>query len=72
MPTDLATSRCLEYALDFHDKAINKTGTEDLQSHLEPNEESDNTTYQTVNIHSDITHVQWGDLQQTAGQLSIM
>lgn len=63
MPTDLATSRCLEYALDFHDKAINKTGTEDLQSHLEPNEESDNTTYQTVNIHSDITHVQWGDLQ---------
>lgn len=63
MPTDLATSKCLEYAMDFHDKAINKTGTEDLQSHLEANEQSDNTTYQTVNIHSDITHVQWGNLQ---------
>ena len=29
---------------------------------MNQNEESDNTTYQTVNIHSDITHVQWGDL----------
>ena len=48
--------------MDFHDKAINKEGTEDLESHLEPGEESDNTTYQTVNIHSDVTHVQWGDL----------
>ena len=61
-PADLTISECLAYALDFHDKAINKKGTEDLQSHLEPREESDNTTYQTVNIHSDVTHVQWGDL----------
>lgn len=61
-PTDLTTQKCLAYAVDFHDKAINKEGTEDLQSHLEPNEESDNTTYQTVNIHSDVTHVQWGEL----------
>lgn len=61
-PSDLTISECLAYALDFHDKAINKEGTEELQSHLEPGEESDNTTYQTVNIHSDVTHVQWGDL----------
>lgn len=63
MPNGLSTSTCLAYALDFHDKAINKTASEELQSHLEPGEESDNTTYQTVNIHSDITHIQWGDLQ---------
>ena len=61
-PSDLTTGKCLEYAMDFHDKAINKEGTEDLESHLEPGNESDNTTYQTVNIHSDVTHVQWGDL----------
>ena len=61
-PSDLTTGKCLEYAMDFHDKAINKEGTEDLESHLEPGDESDNTTYQTVNIHSDVTHVQWGDL----------
>ncbi len=61
-PTDLTTSTCLEYAMDFHQKAIEKTDTEELDSHLEPDEESDNTTYQTVNIHSNVTHVQWGDL----------
>lgn len=61
-PSGLTTSECLAYAMDFHDKAINKEGTEDLESHLEPGDESDNTTYQTVNIHSDVTHVQWGDL----------
>ena len=33
-----------------------------MELRLEPNEESDNTTYQTVNIHSDITHIQWGSL----------
>ena len=30
-PTDLTTQECLEYAMDFHDKAINQEGTEDLQ-----------------------------------------
>lgn len=61
-PTDLTTAACLEYAVDFHENAISKTDTETIDSHLEPNEQSDNTTYQTVNIHSNITHVQWGDL----------
>ena len=62
MPDNLTTSECLAYAQDFHEKALNKEDTAEMESHLEPNEESDNTTYQTVNIHSDITHVQWGDL----------
>lgn len=62
MPENLTTAECLEYAQDFHEKALNKEDTEEMESHLEPGEESDNTTYQTVNIHSDITHVQWGDL----------
>lgn len=62
LPQDLTTADCLAYAQDFHTKALNKQATEEIQSHLEPGQESDNTTYQTVNIHSDITHVQWGDL----------
>lgn len=62
IPENLTTAECLEYAQDFHEKALNKEDTEEMESHLEPGEESDNTTYQTVNIHSDITHVQWGDL----------
>lgn len=54
---------CLAYARDFHTKALEKKDAEDLEMRLEPNEQSDNTTYQTVNIHSDITHIQWGSLE---------
>lgn len=61
-PDDITTSQCLAFAQDFHTKAINKESAEELQNYLEPGEESDNTTYQTVNIHSDITHIQWGSL----------
>ena len=42
---------------------MNKEATEELTAYLEPDEKSDNTTYQTVNIHSDITHIQWGDMK---------
>ena len=47
----------------FITKALNKEATEELTAYLEPDEKSDNTTYQTVNIHSDITHIQWGDMK---------
>lgn len=62
LPDDITTAECLAYAMDFHTKALTKEGAEEIESHLEPGEESDNTTYQTVNIHSNITHIQWGDL----------
>ena len=54
---------CLAYAVDFHTNAMDGTNAEEMELRLEPNEESDNSTYQTVNIHSDITHIQWGDLE---------
>ena len=61
---------CLAYARDFHTKALEKKDAEELEKRLEPNEESDNTTYQTVNIHSDITHIQWGSLEpQLTGEV---
>ena len=61
-PEDITTSECLAYAGDFHTDALNKDNTEEVESHLEPGDESDNTTYQTVNIHSNINHIQWGEL----------
>lgn len=54
---------CLAYAVDFHTNALEGTNAEEMELRLEPNEESDNSTYQTVNIHSDITHIQWGGLE---------
>lgn len=63
-PDKVTASRCLAFAQDFHAKTFDKTTAvaEELSPYLEPGEESDNTTYQTVNIHSDITHIQWGEL----------
>ena len=62
LPDDLAASECLAFAQDFHAKAVAGDESAELGLYLEPGEESDNTTYQTVNIHSDITHILWGDL----------
>ena len=62
MPAEITAAECLAFAQDFHTKAIGKSAAEELSTYLEPGEESDNTTYQTVNIHSDITHIQWGEL----------
>lgn len=53
---------CLNFAKSIHEKTFDKQYAEELEAYLEPNEESDNTTLQTVNIHSDISHLQWGDL----------
>lgn len=61
----LALKECLTFAQDFHQKAINGDGST-LAELLEPGEDSDNTTLQTVNIHSNLTHVQWGDLKPEA------
>ena len=62
MPAETTAAECLAFAQDLHTKAIGKSAGEELSHYLEPGEESDNTTYQTVNIHSDITHIQWGEL----------
>lgn len=61
-PGEITASECLSFAQDFHTKALEKSAPAELEAYLEPGEESDNTTYQTVNIHSDINHIQWGDL----------
>lgn len=62
LPDELVVSECLSFAQDFHAKALAQDKSAGLESYLEPGEASDNTTYQTVNIHSDITHVLWGEL----------
>lgn len=62
-PEDITTSECLSFAQGFHSDALNKKNAESLESYLEPGDKSDNTTLQTVNIHSNVNHVQWGGLE---------
>ncbi len=62
LPEELVVSECFSFAQDFHTKALAQDKSAGLERYLEPGEASDNTTYQTVNIHSDITHILWGAL----------
>lgn len=56
-------NRCMAYIKNFFDKERDKDAATELQSALEPSTEGDNTTYQTVTIHSDFEHVTWGNLE---------
>jgi hypothetical protein len=62
-PQDLTTVDCLNFAKDFHEKAFTRKAGAELETYLEPNEKSDNTTLQMVTIHSNIYHVRWGELE---------
>ena len=61
-PDELSLKECLDFAQGFHVKTLEKSSQEELENYLETSAEGDNTTYQTVTIHSDSDHVIWGNL----------
>ncbi len=60
---ELSIKECMDFSEDFHEKTFTSTGDDDIALYLEPDETGDNTTLQTVNIHSNLAHVLWGDLK---------
>lgn len=60
---ELSIKECMDFAKDFHEKTFSSKEDEELAWYLEPDETMDNTTLQTVNIHSNLSHVSWGDLK---------
>lgn len=50
------------FCAGFSCKDAGKSSQEELENYLETSAEGDNTTYQTVTIHSDSDHVIWGNL----------
>ncbi len=59
---ELSVKECMDFAMDFHEGTFASGGNEELEWYLEPDDTGDNTMLQTVNIHSNLFHVQWGDL----------
>lgn len=59
----LSIAECLNFAEQFHESTFGTETGLSLGEYLEPGEKSDNTTLQTVNIHSALSQVQWGDLE---------
>lgn len=63
---DYHVSEKLDFVQMFHEETFDKDkAADDLVVYLEPDETGDNTTYQTVNIHSSLDQITWGDLDVT-------
>ena len=59
---NLTAAPTLESVRSFHENALAKAEGVGIGTAIEPSDEGDNTTLQHVTIHSDYTHVTWGDL----------
>jgi len=59
---ELSVKECMDFAKDFHETTFTRDKNDEIAWYLEPDETADNTTLQTVNIHSNLFHVCWGDL----------
>ena len=69
---DFYVKENVNYILDLHEAIISKTETPALKKGLESNSEGDNSTLHHVNIHSDIAHVLWGDLEpEISGNVTV-
>lgn len=59
---ELSVKECMDFAENFHETTFTGDKDEEIAWYLEPDDTADNTTLQTVNIHSNLFHVCWGDL----------
>lgn len=55
------TKECVDFALDFHEKALNPETYETLATYLEPDSTGDNSTLHKVTINSSLKQVGYAD-----------
>lgn len=60
---DLHVEECLDFANEFHEQALAKADSKLVSNAIEPDTTGDNSTFQTVTIHSDLNHINWGEMQ---------
>lgn len=61
---DYHVAEKLNFVKMFHDTTFDyDKASKDIVTYLEPNESGDNSTYQTVTIHSNLKQITWGDLK---------
>ncbi len=59
---DLHTKELLDFVADFSSSTFDKARAEKLTTYLESNAQGDNTTFDTVTIHSSFDQITWGSL----------
>lgn len=58
---ECSPKECIDFAVDFHEKALNPETYETLATYLEPDSTGDNSTLNHVTIHSNLKQVGWAD-----------
>ncbi len=53
----------IEFVKNFHENTFDKEKKEEIIPYIEPNSMADNTTFNYVDIHSNLNQIMWGDLQ---------
>lgn len=60
---NLSFTECMNFTKTLHTNILENKNTEDIKAVMESNEQGDNSTLQHVTIHSDLSHITWGDLK---------
>ena len=61
--SELNAGKCLEFAKEFQTNTFDKNQKEEIVKYLEPDYEKSNNTFENVDIHSNIYHVTWGNME---------
>lgn len=61
-PVDAYVEESMDFAMDFHNKTMNRETGGTLATYLEPDATADNTSLNKVTIHSSLNQLTWGKL----------
>ena len=61
--SELNADKCLNFARNFQENTFDKKKKDDISKYLEPDWEKSNNTFENVDIHSNIYHVTWGNME---------
>lgn len=60
-PADCYVKESIDFALNFHNTALNKESSSTLATYVEPNASGDNSTLNKVTINSTLDQISWAD-----------
>ncbi len=67
----LNTEQYIRFAQNFYEKCMNKDSTQELSAYIESDDSVADNSFTSINIHSSLDMVTWGDLSPTISKRAI-
>lgn len=67
----LNTEQYIRFAQNFYEKCMNKDSTQELSAYIESDDSVADNSFTTINIHSSLDMVTWGELSPTISKRAI-